>query len=167
MTAPYDLLFEHGTVVDGSGDPGFAASVGVRDGRLEIIRHGTAREVPSARRIDASGLVVAPGFIDLHSHSGLMILAEPLHEPKIRQGVTTEVIGVDGLTYAPFRSRADLPALIDMNAGLDGAPAERDARLGRRVETYLGRFDAPAVSQRRAAGRQLRAAHRRHRLGRT
>ena len=43
-------------------------------------------------------MVVAPGFIDLHSHSGLHILAEPRHEPKVRQGVTTEVIGVDGLS---------------------------------------------------------------------
>ena len=48
------------------------------------------------RRIDAHGHVVAPGFIDLHSHGGLTILAEPRHEPKVRQGVTTEVIGVDG-----------------------------------------------------------------------
>ena len=51
---------------------------------------------PRRRRIDATGKVVAPGFIDLHSHSGLMILAEPRHEPKVRQGVTTEIVGVDG-----------------------------------------------------------------------
>ena len=64
--------------------------------RLILLR-GAEAENPSARRtIDATGLVVAPGFIDLHSHSALMILAEPRHEPKVRQGVTTEIVGVDG-----------------------------------------------------------------------
>ena len=48
---------------------------------------------------------MSPGFIDLHWHSGLMIFADPLHEPKVRQGVTTEVIGVDGLSYAPSPTR--------------------------------------------------------------
>ena len=51
-----------------------------------------------------------------------MILADPRHEPKVRQGVTTEMIGVDGLSYAPLPGQADLDALIEMNAGLDGAP---------------------------------------------
>src|SRR3989304_808288 len=64
--------------------------------------------VPPKRAIAAHGLVVAPGFIDLHSHSGLMILAAPRHEPKLRQGVTTELIGVDGNSYAPFPSAAAL-----------------------------------------------------------
>src|SRR5919106_5650189 len=67
-------------------------------------------------------LVVAPVFIDLPSHSGLMIFADPLHEPKVRQGVTTEVIGVDGLSYAPIPDADDLAALVTMNAGLDGHP---------------------------------------------
>ena len=51
-----------------------------------------------------------------------MILAEPRHEPKVRQGVTTEVIGVDGNSYAPFRSRTDLLAFARLNSGLDGLP---------------------------------------------
>ena len=65
-------------------------------------------------------MTVAPGFIDLHSHSGLMIFADPRHEPKVRQGITTEVIGVDGLSYAPIPDSADLEALVHMNSGLDG-----------------------------------------------
>src|SRR5687768_7841129 len=119
MPESYDLLIENGTIVDGSGEQGFAASVGVRDGRLAVVR-GAAADAP--QRIDATGLVVAPGFIDLHSHSGLMIFADPLHEPKVRQGITTEVIGVDGLSYAPISDPADLEALVHMNAGLDGWP---------------------------------------------
>ena len=59
------------------------------------------------RTIDATGKVVAPGFIDLHSHGGLVILADGRHEPKVRQGVTTELVGVDGNGFAPFTSRAE------------------------------------------------------------
>ena len=68
------------------------------------------------------GQILAPGFIDLHSHSGLMILADPRHEPKVRQGVTTEVIGVDGNSYAPFTNPADLHDFVILNGGLDGRP---------------------------------------------
>ncbi len=138
MPEPFELLIEHGTVIDGTGDPGFSASVGITaDGRLEVLREPGAR---AADRIDASGLVVAPGFIDLHSHSGLMIFADPLHEPKVRQGVTTEVIGVDGLSYAPIPDAEDLEALVEMNAGLDGSP-EGLSHDWSTVEQYLDRLD--------------------------
>jgi N-acyl-D-amino-acid deacylase len=143
---PFDLIVENGTVVDGSGERGFAAAVAVRDGRLDVIRGETEGTVPAGRRIDASGLVVAPGFIDLHSHSGLMLFADPLHEPKVRQGVTTEVIGVDGLSYAPIPDPADLEALVHMNSGLDGWP--QIAYDWSSVESYLDRLDAlrPSVN---------------------
>ncbi len=134
-----DLLIRGGTVVDGSGEPGFPASVAIRGDRLTIL----APDQPaprSSRSIDASGLVVAPGFIDLHSHSGLVILAEPRHEPKVRQGVTTEVIGVDGNSYAPFRSREDLAAFARLNAGLDGLPDGLDLDWGS-TDSYLRRLD--------------------------
>jgi N-acyl-D-amino-acid deacylase len=84
-------------------------------------------------------MVVAPGFIDLHSHSGLMILADPRHEPKVRQGVTTELIGVDGNSYAPFPRHEDLLAFVELNAGLDGDPPiayDWDSVAG-----HLGRLD--------------------------
>jgi N-acyl-D-amino-acid deacylase len=145
MAEPYDLLIENGTVVDGSGEPGFAAAIGVREGRVEVV-NGETDALPAARRIDARDRVVAPGFIDLHSHSGLMIFADPLHEPKVRQGVTTEVIGVDGLSYAPIPDRGDLEALAHMNAGLDGRP--EIAYDWSSVEAYLDRLDAlrPSVN---------------------
>jgi N-acyl-D-amino-acid deacylase len=143
---PFDLIVENGTVVDGSGERGFAAAVAVRGGRLDVIRGETEEAVGATRRIDATGLVVAPGFIDLHSHSGLMLFADPLHEPKVRQGVTTEVIGVDGLSYAPIPDPADLEALVHMNSGLDGWP-EIDYDWSS-VESYLDRLDAlrPSVN---------------------
>ena len=148
MIEPFDLIVENGTVVDGSGADAFAAAVGVKDGWLSLVFGETEGTTPAARRIDASGLVVSPGFIDLHSHSGLMIFADPLHEPKVRQGVTTEVIGVDGLSYAPITDPRDLEALVHMNAGLDGAPPEATPHDWGSVETYLDRLDAlqPSVN---------------------
>jgi N-acyl-D-amino-acid deacylase len=133
-----DLLISGGTIVDGSGAPGRPGSVAIDGDRIRLLPAG--QEPPRvARRIDATGLTVAPGFIDLHSHAGLMILADPRHEPKVRQGVTSEVIGVDGLSYAPMPGRDDLEALVRMNAGLDGAP---DVALDwDDVASYLERFE--------------------------
>jgi N-acyl-D-amino-acid deacylase len=140
VSQPFDLLIEGGSVLDGTGSPSHVASVAVRDGRIVHADEG-GPDTQAARRIDAHGLVVAPGFIDLHSHSGLMIFADPLHEPKVRQGVTTEVIGVDGLSYAPIRDPADLEALVHMNAGLDGAPPQARPHDWSSVEAYLDRLD--------------------------
>jgi N-acyl-D-amino-acid deacylase len=92
-----------------------------------------------ARTIDATGRVVAPGFIDLHSHGGLVILADGRHEPKVRQGVTTELVGIDGNGFAPFMNRAELEAFVDLDAGLDGRPAiDYDWTS---VASYLARYD--------------------------
>jgi len=138
MGEAVDLLIGGGTLVDGSGAPAIRADVGVVGGRLRVFRDPLER-IEAGRRLDATGLVVAPGFIDLHSHSGLWILAEPRHEPKVRQGVTTELIGVDGNAYAPFRTRADLEAFARLNGGLDGRP---DVDLSwDSVASYLERFD--------------------------
>jgi N-acyl-D-amino-acid deacylase len=135
-----DLIIEGGTIVDGSGGPPYPGAVGVAGDRLVVILDPViAAATPAARRIDARGRVVAPGFIDLHSHSGLMILAEPRHEPKVRQGVTTEVIGVDGNSYAPFPRHGDLEDFFILNGGLDGRP---DLALDwDTVASYLTRFD--------------------------
>jgi N-acyl-D-amino-acid deacylase len=144
VTAPVDILIEGGTVVDGTGAPGFPGAVVITGQTLRVLRGAAAapEELPTlhaGRRIDARGHVVAPGFIDLHSHGGLTILAEPRHEPKVRQGVTTEVIGVDGNSYAPFRTQHDLDDFLTLNAGLDGRP--EIAYDWRTVAEYLARFD--------------------------
>lgn len=144
-----DLLILDGTIVDGTGAPGYRAAVGVTRGaagetaRLAILRDGEAIEDAigrTARLVHADGRVVAPGFIDLHSHSGLVLLAERRHEPKVRQGVTTEVIGVDGLSYAPIDDRERLAELVEMNAGLDGRPRSLDYDWDS-VPSYLDLFD--------------------------
>jgi N-acyl-D-amino-acid deacylase len=132
-----DLLIAGGMLVDGSRAPATAGSLGIRDGRLHL---GDAAWRPeAARTIDATGLVVAAGFIDLHSHGGLMILADPRHEPKVRQGVTSEIVGVDGNAYAPFAHRQDLLDFVRLNAGLDGDPS-LDYGWDT-VASYLDRYD--------------------------
>jgi N-acyl-D-amino-acid deacylase len=132
-----DLLVSGGSLVDGSGVPGRPGTVASLDGRLYVA--DATWQPAAARRIDATGMVVAPGFIDLHSHGGLVILADPLHEPKVRQGVTTEVIGVDGNGYAPFRDHDDLAAFVELNAGLDGRP--EIAYDWDTAASYIGRYD--------------------------
>jgi N-acyl-D-amino-acid deacylase len=133
-----ELLIIGGSIVDGSGAPARPGTVASVDGRLHL-GDPEWRPAHAARILDAKGMVVAPGFIDLHSHGGLVILADPRHEPKVRQGVTTEVIGVDGNGYAPFPDPGDLAAFVDLNAGLDGRPEivyDWDT-----VASYIGRYD--------------------------
>jgi N-acyl-D-amino-acid deacylase len=87
----YDLLIVHGQILDGSASPAIDASVAVRDGKIAEI--GRLDQVTAKRVIDATGLVVAPGFIDLHSHSDFTLLVDGNAQSKIRQGVTTEILG--------------------------------------------------------------------------
>ena len=139
MADSVDLLISGGTIVDGTGAPGRIGSVVVEGERLRILAPDAAPPAHAGRTIDATGKVVAPGFIDLHSHGGLVILADGRHEPKVRQGVTTEVIGVDGNGFAPFARRADLEAFVNLDAGLDGRPdLDYDWTS---VATFLARFD--------------------------
>jgi N-acyl-D-amino-acid deacylase len=88
---PYDLIISGGSVLDGNGTPATTADIAVRDGKFAAIGNLGAAE--ARQRIDASGLVVAPGFIDMHNHSDYTILAEPKSESMFRQGVTTMVLG--------------------------------------------------------------------------
>jgi N-acyl-D-amino-acid deacylase len=76
-----DLLIAGGTVIDGTGEPGRPGGVAIEGDRIRLLEPDAPEPDRVGRRIDATGLIVAPGFIDLHSHSGLMILADPLHEP--------------------------------------------------------------------------------------
>jgi len=116
-----DLLIKNGLIIDGSGSPGFYGAVLVRGEGITIHR-GDTSELGAVRVIDATGHVVCPGFVDLHSHAGLTILGEPHHDPKVRQGVTTELIGIDGISHAPFKTQEDLHRYIWLDSGLNGYP---------------------------------------------
>jgi N-acyl-D-amino-acid deacylase len=96
----FDLIVEGGRIVDGSGNPWFKADVGVVGDRIEAM--GRLAGSRAGGRVDARGLVVAPGFIDIHSHSDYNVLVDPRVESKVRQGVTTEVVGNCGSSAAPM-----------------------------------------------------------------
>ena len=95
-----DVLIRSGNVIDGAGNPWIRADVGIADGRIVAV--GKLTGELAQRTIDADGLCVCPGFIDMHTHSDLQLLAQPEWEVKLAQGVTLEVLGQDGLGLAPL-----------------------------------------------------------------
>ncbi len=95
----YVLIIENGYVIDGTGSPCFQADIGIKDER--IIKMGSLKRDEALNRIDATGRVVSPGFVDIHSHSDFNILNAPFESNKIRQGVTTEVTGHCGYSLFP------------------------------------------------------------------
>ena len=115
----FDLVFAGGTVVDGSGSPGRRTDVGVSGeviAAIDDLRGAEARRV-----IDTTGLTVAPGFIDTHTHSEGALLVDPQHACGLRQGITTEFLGIDGMSYAPL-SPANYRAYRHWLGGLLGQP---------------------------------------------
>jgi N-acyl-D-amino-acid deacylase len=131
-----DLLVRGGRVIDGAGNPWFEADVGVRGGRIVAV--GRTDE-PAARTIDAHGLFVTPGFTDMHTHSDIQLLANPAHEMKVHQGVTCDVIGQDGLSFAPVTDEVREQLRVAL-AGWNGDPPGFDWGW-RSVSEYLDRFD--------------------------
>ena len=119
--APYDLLIRGGRIVDGTGNPWVRGDVAVRGGRIVAV--GRVPPAAARREIEAAGLVVAPGFIDIHSHSDYLLLEDGNAQSKVHQGVTTEVLG-EGRSAGPCRGRFAPPA-----AAPGGRPA-RWATLG-------------------------------------
>jgi N-acyl-D-amino-acid deacylase len=105
-----DLRVANGTVIDGTGAEGRRADVGVRDGR--IVALGNIRDATALRTVDATGLVVVPGFVDIHSHSDIHLLKDPFAPSKVRQGVTTEITGQDGDSVAPLGGPG-MPRLLE------------------------------------------------------
>lgn len=101
-----DIILEGGTVYDGSGQPGYSADIGIKADRIAEI--GDLSGATAERRISLHGLAVAPGFIDLHTHSDFTLAANGRAESQVHQGVTTEVVGQCGVSCAPARSRADV-----------------------------------------------------------
>ena len=98
-SAPYDLVIRNGHVIDGTGSPWYAADIGIRAGKIAAI--GRLTDAPARRTIDARGMVVAPGFIDMLGQSEMTILVNPHLPSKIFQGITTEVTG-EGSSIAPL-----------------------------------------------------------------
>ncbi|MCX4560567.1 D-aminoacylase [Streptomyces phaeochromogenes] len=138
-----DLVVRDVEVVDGSGGPSYRADVGIEGGRITaIVQEAAAAGClrPVARRVlDAEGLVLSPGFIDMHAHSDLALLRDPDHSAKVAQGVTLEVIGQDGLSYAPVDDRT-LAEVRRAITGWNGNGDDIDFTW-RSVGEYLDRLD--------------------------
>lgn len=127
-TEAFEVLITGGRVVDGSGNPWYLSDVGIRGDRIAAV--GLLGGATAKTRIDATGKVVSPGFIDAHVHGDLALFTDPLHEPAIRQGVTTYIIGQDGVAMAPA-SPATLEYMCRYTAGFSGGRewlARRDRR---------------------------------------
>ena len=114
----FDLLIKDGKIVDGSGNPWYRGDIAIENGLISKIGRIQAK---TKEYINADGLVVSPGFIDVHSHSDLVLITEPEARIKIMQGITTEIIGQDGLGEAPIRQ--DVTAMWRRYlSGLNGDP---------------------------------------------
>ncbi len=111
------LVLKRGTIIDGTGRPGFPGDVGVYHNYIMAIDAPGALQ--GMEEVDCKGLVIAPGFIDTDSHSELRVLSEPQLPMKVRQGITLEIFGQDGISVAPIRA-ADRPQMERTLAGLLG-----------------------------------------------
>jgi len=113
MTGRYDLLIRNGTVIDGTRALRFEADVAVRDGRIAAI--GKLDQARADSELDASGRIVAPGFIDAHTHDDRLLLSSPDMAPKASQGVTTVVAGNCGVSLAPAPNGMAKPVTPPLN----------------------------------------------------
>jgi N-acyl-D-amino-acid deacylase len=132
----FDVLLQNARILDGSGNPWYRGEVGIQDDKIVAV--GQVGTDDAVRTIDCGGQIVSPGFIDMHSHADVMLLAEPHHEGKIYQGVTTDLLGQDGLSYAPVTPET-LALLRRHLAALNGNPD-----IGwdwTSVASFLARFD--------------------------
>ncbi|WP_330173883.1 D-aminoacylase [Streptomyces sp. NBC_01498] len=142
-----DLVIRDARVVDGSGRESYRADVGVSGGRIAEIRRHPAGPAAGARLsgtrvLDAGGLALAPGFIDMHAHSDLALLRDPDHSAKAAQGVTLEVIGQDGLSYAPVDDRTLAEVRRAITGWNGGGPGDTSVDFDwRTVGEYLDRLD--------------------------
>ncbi|MEU7282600.1 D-aminoacylase [Streptomyces sp. NPDC045431] len=134
-----DLVIRGARVVDGTGGPSYRADVGVTGGRIAALRRAGDPALSGRRTLDAHGLALAPGFIDMHAHSDLALLRDPDHSAKAAQGVTLEVLGQDGLSYAPVDART-LDGVRTAIAGWNGDGSDI-AFDWRSVGEYLDRLD--------------------------
>ena len=136
------MLISNAILVDGTGAPRRPADVVVRGGLIAEVASALSSEPGGSgpdRAIDATGLVLSPGFIDMHSHSDLQLLTHPAHYAKISQGVTTELLGQDGLSYSPVDD-VTLTGVRQQIAGWNDNPPDFDFSW-RTVGEYLDRLD--------------------------
>ncbi len=145
------VLIKNARIIDGSGKPGYIGSIYTLGERIEkiITEQEDVRvyEAEAQKVIDATGLVAAPGFIDTHSHSDLKVLVEPELLPKLMQGITTEILGQDGISMAPLPKMFIEPWRKNL-AGLEGESDAIDWTY-ENTEQYLKMIEAakPSINE--------------------
>lgn len=132
----HDTILTGGEVFDGTGADGFIGDVAIRDGRIAAVEPAGTLRAEAEEVLDVSGLVVAPGFIDMHTHSDFTLIADGRAESQVHQGVTTEVIGQCGASCAPVNSAEDIRRVAPWYT----AEAKHDTWLG--FGDYLDVLDA-------------------------
>ena len=135
------ILIKHGLIVDGNKTPAYEGDILIENEKILKISQDLNEEADKV--IDAKGRVICPGFIDTHSHSDLVILVNPYNEVKIRQGITTEVLGQDGISMAPL-PQEHISSWRKNLAGLDGESDEIDWKY-ETTENYLKMMDYNGV----------------------
>jgi len=140
-----DVKIEGATVIDGTGRPGARTDVGVRDEMIDAI--GDLSRESAGTVLNASGRVLAPGFIDMHSHSDWRLWGNRRAESKIRQGVTTEVVGNCGFSPAPVANHAQSSLVFRCGAHMGHGTAVCRCLL----EQDAGRAPEPAGRRPRAS----------------
>ena len=114
----YDTLIRNAHVIDGSNAPGYAADVALRGGRIECI--GDLSGSRATHEIDAAGRVLAPGFIDVHTHDDTVVIRQPQMLPKLSQGVTTVIVGNCGISASPVTLRNEPPDPMNLLGNICG-----------------------------------------------
>ena len=169
----YDFVIKNAAVIDGTGRDGYRADLAFAGGRIAEIG-----KIDSKDGLDASGLVACPGFIDMHTHMDLELLRDKSPDAKIRQGVTLDLLGQDGLGTAPV-SKENQPLLRDILSGLNGILPEEQwtwgtfseylnalerRKLPNNVAVLLShgpvRIEVMGMSERKATRRELSAMKR-------
>jgi N-acyl-D-amino-acid deacylase len=133
----FDCLIHGGEVIDGTGSPRRRADVAIREGK--IIAVGNLDDAQAGKKVNAAGLIVAPGFIDVHNHSDGWLLSHANFWPKTSQGFTTEVLMADGISYAPVDQHTWRQWLFYLRP-LNGLRLQ-DYRNWRSIAEYMQQFE--------------------------
>jgi len=138
----YDLVIRDGCILDGTGNPWFRADVGIRAGKISFLGHLTG-QIRSSKVISARGLIVCPGFVDIHSHSDRTLLVQPRATSSLLQGITTQAVGNCGSSMAPItaKNRHQMVRRLTVGRG-------RKARVDwRTMGEYLARLRRQGIGE--------------------
>src|SRR6056297_435253 len=141
------ILLKNGIIIDGSAKTRFKGDIAIKDEKIFAIGNIQDKKFNNIifeNIIDLKGKVISPGFIDTHSHSDLKILSDPYLEPKIRQGITSEILGQDGLSVSPLPFKY-IDIWKDYLAGLDGVADDKLDWQWKTSSGYLKRLESQGI----------------------